>query len=787
MLKNYLLSAFRSIRRNLSFSLLNIIGLSLSLASCLIIFLIVRNELGYDQFSRKADRTYRVTLNALDFNSNISMAIVPAMRNDFPELENISQVFYRSEGLVSLGKTKYLEKNFAFVDDQFTKIFDFEWIKGNQTTALSEPNSAVLSETIATKYFGDKDPIGETFRLENEFTVKVTGLIKDPPANTSLPFQMLISLNTRKFDEGLMTNFYAIPGSSYAFMVIPENYSIQQLEKKIPGFIAKNWGKEIGRDAHLPMQPIRDIHFDQRYINNIVTPVSKDTYRGLAVMAGFIILMACINFINLSTAQSVKRSKEVGVRKVLGALKGQLIQQFLGETGMLVIFSAMVSFIIVLLSLPEISKWLDIHLDIRQLGEPVLIGSLAIVTFLIILLAGLYPAFVQSAFNPIDSLKRKTSMSFRGINLRKGLVLVQFAISQILIAGTLVVAHQMNFFQNQDLGFNKEAVVSFYIPDQSKKTVFMQELEAEPGITDISLSSGAPVYFTNATSFSCPQLGLTKDDVTEVKCIDDRYTDMFGLKMLAGEKVSRKYETDSINKIVINETMMHKLGLQNPEEAIGKTIILNGGARSSVIGVVQDFQSESKHKKRRSCVLLYKPDNFFMASARIKPNLIHQTIEHIDKRWSALFPEDLFEYEFIDDHITQWYKQEAKVYTAFKLFSSLAILIGCLGLYGLVAFAAVQRTKEVGIRKVLGASLMDIINLFAREFIVLIFLAFFIAVPVSYYFMHGWLENFAYHITIGKGIFLISMVISLGIAAMTIGYQAIKAALANPVESLRSE
>jgi len=787
MYKNYFISAFRSIRRNLSFTFLNVFGLSLSILSCLIIFLIVRNELGYDNFSKKANRTYRITLNALDFNSNISMAIVPAMRNDFPELENITQIFYQNQGLVKIGQNRFIEKSYAFVDNEFPKIFNYQWITGNPATALSEPNSVVLTETTARKYFGNIEAMGETFNIGNEFNVKVKGVIKDPPANTSLPFNFLVSLNTRKFDNGIMTNFYAIMGASYAYLVIPENYSIHQLEKKIPAFITKNWGKEIASEAHLPLQPLREVHFDQRYINNIITPVSRDTYWGLAAIAGFIIIMACINFINLSTAQSVKRSKEVGVRKVMGASRPQLIQQFLGETTLLVVLSILLGIVLTVLILPEVTKWLDIKISMEQLGEPIVIGLLASVTIGVILLAGIYPAFVQSAFNPIESLKRKTNMSFRGINLRKGLVLLQFAISQILIVGTLVVANQMNFFQNQDLGFNKEAIVSFDVPDGSKRDAFKHQLKSEPGLADISFSSGAPVYFSNATSFSCPELGLTKDDVTEVKCVDENYTDMFGLKMLAGEKISRKYEKDTTIRMVINETMMHKLGIQNPSEAIGKKIKFGWGDPAYVIGVVQDFQSESKHKKRRACVLLYSTDNFYMASVRIKPNAMHKTITHIDKIWSSTFPNEVFRYEFIDEHIASWYKQEAKVYTAFKLFSSLAILIGCLGLYGLVAFAAVQRTKEVGIRKVLGASLFDISTLFAKEFIFLIVLAFLVAVPVAYYFMHNWLENFAYHIGIGKGIFLVAVGISFAIAAVTISFQAIKAALANPVTSLRSE
>jgi putative ABC transport system permease protein len=459
----------------------------------------------------------------------------------------------------------------------------------------------------------------------------------------------------------------------------------------------------------------------------------------------------------------------------------------MGETTLMVVLSILFGLMLTILVLPQVATWLDIKISMDQLGEPIVIVLLASVTIGIILLAGIYPAFVQSAFNPVESLKRKTNMSFRGFNLRKGLVLLQFAISQILIVGTLVVANQMNFFQNQDLGFNKEAAVSFGIPDGSKKEILKQQLKSEPGLTDISFSSGAPVYFSNATSFSCPELGVTKDDVTEVKCIDENYTDMFGLKMLAGEKVSRKYEKDTTLKLVVNETLIHKLGIQDPSDAIGRKINFGWGNPSYIIGVVQDFQSESKHKKRRACVLLYAPDNFYMASVRIKPNAMNQTLAHIDKMWSSIFPKEVFEYQFMDEHIASWYKQEAKVYTAFKLFSSLAILIGCLGLYGLVAFAAVQRTKEVGIRKVLGASLFDISALFAKEFIVLIVLAFLVAVPVAYFFMHNWLENFAYHIGIGKGIFFIAVGISFLIAAFTISFQAIKAALANPVTSLRSE
>ncbi len=785
MFKNYFTTAFRSIKRNLSYSFLNVSGLTLGIAACLVIFLVVKNELGYDSFNAKADRTYRITLNALDFNSNVSVGIAPAIRNDFPELEQVAQSFYIREGMVKIGDTRYIEKGYAYGDEHLPQVFDYQWLAGNPQTALVQPNSVVLTQSIAKKYFGDKDAMGQLINLNNERDVRVTGLIKDLPGNTSLPFNFLVSLSTIKKDLDNMQAFYAIPGGSYAFVVLPKNISIKSVQDKIKPFIAKNWGKDIAKEANLPLQPLKEIHFDQRYINNIITPTSRDTYWALAGVALLIIVTACINFINLATAQSIKRAKEVGVRKVLGAKRSQLVQQFMGETTVLVVLAVMLGVGVAAFFLSGAGKWLDIKIDDSQLADPTVIGLILGLTVVIILLAGLYPSFVQSAFQPVQSLKSKMSSSARGFTLRKTLVVLQFAISQILIVGTLVVAYQMNFFQNQDLGFNKESVVSFGIPDTKKREVLRQQLANNPGVKAISFSSGAPAYNSNFTSFSSPEQGVTKDDVTEVKLIDENYTDMFGLTMLAGQKVTKKAVGDSTLTVVVNETLIHKLGIQDPRRAIGKHLLFWGNA--TIMGVVQDFQSESKHKKRRACVLLYDQGGLYTASVKISPKGMNATMDRIGKDWSALFPANLFEYEFLDDHIAAMYKQEQKVYTAFKLFSSIAILIGCLGLYGLVAFAAVQRTKEVGIRKVLGASLLSIVTLFSKEFILLIGIAFLIAAPCAYFLMHSWLENFAYQINIGGGIFLISVGASFVIAGITIAYQAIKAGVANPVKALRTE
>ncbi|MDB5133502.1 MAG: FtsX-like permease family protein [Mucilaginibacter sp.] len=781
MYRNYFIIALRNIRRNLSYAFLNVFGLTLGIASCLVIFLIVRNELNYDSFGHKADRTYRVTLHAIDYNSNVSTAIVPTMRVDFPELEQVTQVFYQHEGLIKVGQSIYKEKNYAFADKYLPSVFDYQWIVGDPKTALAEPNTIVLTETMAKKYFGQQNAMGQVINLEKQYNLKVTGVIKDIPGNTSLPFNFLVSLETIRKD--LSNFFWSIPGGSYAFIVLPQNLAVSRIESKIPAFIKKNWGADIAKAAKLPLQPLKDIHFDQRYINNIVTPTSKETYWVLAGVALLIIVTACINFINLATAQAIKRAKEVGVRKVLGANREQLIGQFLGETTVLVLLAVFMGVVIAAIFLTQADKWLDIKIGAEQLGEGGVIAWIVVLTVVVILLSGLYPAFVQSAFQPVESLKSKAGISLKGLTLRKSLVVAQFAISQILIVGTIIVAHQMDYFKNKDLGFNKDAIISVGIPDQAKRDVLQQQLTADPGVKDISFSSGAPAYNNSFTSLSAKELGLTKDDVTEVKFIDERYTDMFGLKMLAGNKITK----DTLHHVVVNETLMHKLGIRNPQAAIGKKVTLNGNYDAYITGIVQDFQSESKHKQRRACVLMYNPKIFFTASIRIQPAAMHQTIDHIGKIWSAQFHDNVFEYEFLDEHIASLYKQEQKAYTAFGLFSSIAILIGCLGLYGLIAFAASQRTKEVGIRKVLGAPIMSIVGLFTKEFVWLILIAFFIAAPIGYFMMDKWLQNFAYHVNIGATTFLIAIAASFIIALITILQQVIKAALANPVKSLRSE
>ena len=792
MFKTYFKTAWRNLTKHKSYSIINVLGLTLGIASCLVIFLVVKYELGYDKFNSKANRIYRVTLNGIDFNPNVSMAVVPAMRNDFPELEKVSQAWYHETGLVKTGNKKFQEKAILFADKYFPSVFDYSWIEGDPANALADPNSIVLTESYAQKYFPGKEPMGQFINLNNEYDLKVTGVIKDLPGNTHLPFNLLVSFETvrkQREQKGAMSNFYWISSGSFAYIVTQKNYDVSKIQSRMHWFIEKNWGKEIADGARLPLQPLTDIHFDPRYLNNTISyTTSREAYYVLAAIAVLIIIIACINFVNLATAQAMQRAKEVGVRKVLGSTRRQLIFQFLGEAGLLVAGALILGLFFSSLLLPQLSKWLGIKLNTSELANPGTAAFILLLALFITLLAGLYPSFIQSAFKPIESLKSKAQLSFKGLTLRKSLVVIQFAISQIMIVGTLVVAYQMDFFQNRKLGFNKDAVISFSIPDQNKTEVLREQLMKTPGVKQISFSSGAPVFNNNFAPFVSPENGMTKDDVTELKFIDESYIDMFQMQLLAGDKIRRnnKSESDTVYDVLVNETLIHKLGIRDPQKAIGSHINVNNNY-CTIAGVIKDFQSESKHKKIRPCTLLYRADNFYAASVKLALPHINGTIGAIDKSWSALFPQEVFNYEFLDDHIAAWYRQEQKEYTAFKLFAMVAILIGCLGLYGLIAFATAQRTKEVGIRKVLGASLSSILLLFSREFVVLIAIAFVIAAPVAYYFMNNWLHGFAYQITIGPQIFAVAILTSFVIAAGTIAYQALKAAVANPVKSLRTE
>jgi predicted permease len=784
----YFLTGIRNMRKQFGYTSLNVLGLTLGIATCLIIFLVVRYELTYDAFNKQADRIYKVNLHAADYNPSVSLAIVPALRVDFPELQHVSQAWFQGNRLVKVGTAIFDEQGVALADEQLPQVFDYHWLAGNPQTALAAPGSAVLTKSIAQKYFGAREAMGERLEIYGK-TIKVTGVIDDLPGNTHLPFNLLVSYSTVEPDvKGMEQSFWAIAGG-FAYIVLPPNVSVQSIEQRLPAFLDKNWGKQIAADeskTSLVLQPLREIHFDQRYNqNNAYKTTSRQTYWALGGIAIFILLIACINFINLSTGLAVTRAREVGVRKVLGAGRGQLIAQFMGETAVLVLFSVGLGLTAASLLLPVVNGWVGTKLSTAELYEFRVLGLLAAVTIGVIVLAGLYPSFVQSAFQPALSLKGVSGTRRKGITLRKGLVVVQFTISQLLIIGTIIVAQQMDFLQNRDLGFNKDSVIRIGLPGTEKSAVLEQEIASNPGVSSFSFASASPVDNFQYVAYRAEAHGVPKYQPTEAKFVDERYIRMFGMKILAGDTLAPRPGRDSVLSTVVNETMLEKLHL-SLKKAVGTRYEFNGSP-ARIVGVVAEFQSQSRHKKQDPIVMVYDSSRFYQVCVKVRPEGLKATLASIGKAWSALYPDKLFKYEFLDDTIAAKYLQEERVYTAFRLFAAIAILIGCLGLYGLVAFAAMQRTKEVGVRKVLGASMGDIVFLFGREFVVLIGVAFVVAAPVAWILMSSWLNDFAYRIAIGWGTFAVAIAASFVIAAVTISWESIKAAIVNPIKSLRSE
>ena len=483
----YFLTGIRNLRKRLGYTLLNVLGLTLGVATCMTIALVVRYEFSYDAFNHLASRTYKVTRTSNGgYNPSVSLAVAPALRLDFPELQEVSQVWYRDGSktlaTVRVGDSKYEERQLAFADGELPKVFDYTWLKGDARTALVAPGSVVLTETVAKKYFGAQEALGKTIVVDGE-PFKVTGVIRDLPGNTTLPVKFLFSFSTIAQQLGT-SDFGSTWSGGFLYVVLPPNVSARQVQGRMHAFVEKNWGKDAAKDVTLLLQPLRDIHFDQRYSQSeVYSTTSRQTWWALGGIAVFIIIIACINFINLSTGLAVTRAREVGVRKVLGASRPQLIAQFMGETAMLVLVSVGLGLFTASLLLPSVNGWLDIRLDVAELFEPQALGLLAILTVIVILLAGVYPSFVQSAFQPALSLKGQAGTRRRGFTLRKGLVVVQFAISQLLIIGTIIVARQMDFFQNQELGFDKESVISFYLPGKKMNLAMEQAMASNPGVS----------------------------------------------------------------------------------------------------------------------------------------------------------------------------------------------------------------------------------------------------------------------------------------------------------------
>ncbi|HMI79363.1 MAG TPA: ABC transporter permease [Ferruginibacter sp.] len=807
MIKNYLKIAFRSIARHKGYAAINITGLAVGMAACLLLFLVVRYEVGYDKFQPNYNRIYHVVTqdkyaDGITYNSGIPVPALEAMRLEVPNavFAGINSIY---GGQVTVGGTNentFTDKKFIetygmfFCEPQFFQVFDYKWLTGT-AAVLKEPNSAVLTKKMAEKYFGSwQEATGKFVKLDNAITLKVSGILEDVKEHSDFPLGILISFETLK-RNGENYNYNATSWGSTSsnfqvFALLKDKAAAATVNQQLVKFSKDHYlarGSGVSVKSHF-VEPLSNLHFDNRFesFGNHVT--SKSTLWTLSLIGIFIIIMACINFINLATAQAVGRSKEVGIRKVLGSSRKQLFLQVMGETGIVVTIAGIAAIGIALACLPLIKHVASITEQLSLLNIET-VFFLAAVIIVVTLFSGLYPSLILSGFKPALALKNKiTSAKVGGISLRRGLVVTQFAISQVLIIGTIVAISQMNFVQRADLGFNKEAVLLLSGNADSsviaKQDAFKQKLLQTPGIQSVSFSSDAPSSDNNwSTNFAFDHRDDQKFQLS-IKLADEDYFKTFGLEFLAGRVYAK---SDTIREVVINETLVKKLGLKDPGDAIGKDIRMGRSPWTQVVGVVKDFKTSSLRESVRPLVIGPRNKYYSLTAIKLRSSNIPQTQADVQSAWDSFFPEYAYTNSFMEENINNFYQQENQLSLLYKIFAILALLISSLGLYGLVSFMAVQKTKEVGIRKVLGASVGNIVYLFSKEFTILISIAFVIAAPLAYFMMKSWLQDFEYRIELGVGVFIIAVMISVTIAWATVGYKAVKAAIANPVKSLRTE
>lgn len=803
MFKNYIKTAIRNLKRNSGYAIINVVGLAVGIAACLLIFLVIRFETGFDNFHKNGHQIYRVTSafktqDGIEHSSGIAFPAGPALRAEFPQLNGVTNILRRTKVQFTIEGNGTEPKKFLndmyFADTAFFTMFNFPWLAGDPVTALSAPGNVVLTQEYAEKYFGDWNlAMGRSIKYNNDNSqvYKVAGILKNIPANSDFPLGVVVSFPTiantqlkRQLDDWVSTF-----GQSYCFVRLPDTYPVEKFNRELVAFSKRHKPAESAGDFYLA-QPLSEMHYDEEYGNYREHTFSRSLVRALELIGLFLILVACVNFINLATAQAVNRAKEVGVRKVLGGNRGQLAMQFLSETALITIASVIVSILISYATLPFLNRLLSVEIGMNITQPSILLFLLAVISA-VTLLAGLYPAFVISSFNPITALKTKiAAKSTAGFSLRRVLVVIQFAIAHILIIGTLIVISQMNFFNKASLGFDKAAIVTVEVPgDSISKTKFdhlRYELKAEPGIEQLSFSYSSPAANGNWNSnFKFDNRAASTDFSANLKWADVDYFDTYHLRFIAGGPFR---ESDTVTGMVVNKALLDKLGIKDPAAAIGKEIDMwDGVITAPIVGVINDFNSYSLRDPVAPVLLGSNKSAYSVMNIKIKKGKEKEVLAAVEKRWNDAFPDYVYQYKFLDETIESFYAQENQLAQLYKIFAGIAILISCLGLYGLVSFMAVQRTKEVGIRKVLGASVGHIVYLLSREFSLLIIIAFVIAAPIAWYIMDGWLQNYTYRIRLGLPVFLVAILGSIVIAWITVGHRAIKAALANPVKNLRTE
>jgi putative ABC transport system permease protein len=793
MLKNYLKITIRNFRKNKGYSFINIAGLAIGMACCILILIWVKDELSFDRFHANADAVYRITEHQYDSSGDyFPVAVTPwplaeALKNDFPEITESARLRIVSGGLIRYKDKKFYENDFVAVDPSFLKIFSFPLAEGDISTALTEPHTILITKETATRYFGNEDPLGKVLTFHNVYDFKVIGLLEDVPHNSHIKFDFLVPFAPTLRDFGWTDSWETNNYTTYVQLV--DNASVSQISEKISNYLKKNSPQT---QTKLILQPLTDIHLRSDYAIDLYgNTEDKAIYvYAFSVIALFVLLIACINFMNLSTARSEKRSKEVGLRKVVGASRNNIITQFYSESLFMTAISFFAAVCLVYLLLPAFNNVSGKQLTLDSMKEPVFLLGLLGIMLITGLVSGSYPAFVLSSFKPVDSIKgtglRVSPKSGKSM-LRRTLVVIQFTLSVILIVGTLIVYKQIQYMLNKELGYEKESIV-YFIKRANLRTqydAFKSELLRDPNIVGVTSSSDVPTYSVHSTgAFSWEGKNPKTHFLIHQFSVDFDYIKTFDMHIIEGRDFSREFPADaSTQSFIVNETAVKAMGLENP---VGSKFDLYDKT-GQIIGVVEDFHFKSLQKAIEPLVLRIEPDRDSYVFAKFRSEHMKEALASIRRVYDSFNTDFPLEYSFLDEAVDRLYDSEQKTKNIFNYFTLIAIFISCLGLYGLAAFMAQQKTKEIGIRKVLGASVMNIMTGLSKEFILLVCLANAIAWPVAYYFMNKWLQHFATKIVLSVWIFIFSSLAALFIALLTICYQSIKAATANPVKSLRYE
>jgi putative ABC transport system permease protein len=806
MIRNYFRIAFRNLWRNKSFSAINISGLAIGIATCLVIMLFVMNELSYDRYNKKADRIVRVVFKGfiqgeIMKEANVMPPTAATLKADYPEVQEATRLFGAGAPRIVYGTKSFKDDAAVYVDSNFFQVFTLPFLKGDPQTALLQPNAVVISQTIANKYFGDEDPIGKILNFSNWHTnYKVMGVMKDMPVNSHFHYAIFLSmagLTDARSTSWMDSNFYT-------YLVLPAGYDYRKLEARLPDAVAKYMGPQLqkamgmnladfrkkGNDIGLYLQPLTDIHLHSDLNFELEPSGDARLVYIFGAIALFMLAIACINFVNLSTASAARRAREVGIRKVLGSLKMELVRQFLMESILLTAISLVLAICLVQLALPVFNELAGKSLSFGLLSNAWLLPGLILFGILVGVLAGSYPAFFLSSFNPVSVLKGKFVAGKRNAGLRSGLVVFQFFISVTLMVCTIVVYRQLSYIQHKELGYNKDQVMVLPLTWTMGKNaeLFRSRLLQDPRVENVSMSGYLPAGPTNENNFIVYPDNNSGQLVKTLRYyVDDQYIPTLGMKMVAGRNFSKEYGTDSAG-IIVNETAAKQFGWGM--NALGHSITQSNNDGKPVvyrvIGIVKDFNFRSLHE-RISPLVMTMGEYSGAIIVKVKTKEIASLLTSMKRQWAELVPGESFEYSFMDDRFNNTYLTENKIGSTLAIFAGLTIFVACLGLFGLAMFTAQQRTKEIGIRKVIGASVTDVVGLLSRDFLKLVIIANLIAWPLAWYAMHRWLQDFAYHIEIGWWVFALAAVMAVSIALVTISFQAIKTALVNPIKSLKSE